>query len=478
MSRRGQTYDDLVSAVPVSRPRPAARAALLSARWSARWFVSPLLALLLTACTGGPASDVRVAEVGRDTVTEVVEAPASVVARATATVSAPAAGRVVVLAVADGARVRVGQVLLRIASPTAEQALARAKAADAAAARGGSVSLPATDRGALAQADAAAARAFATARQAAEAIPDPSLRAQALAQVGTAEAQYATARASARRALAQVDAGLGSIERAAQALAAAQRVQTKAAVAAAQATVDSLTVRAPISGTVVLGGVSGGADSGLGDLVGQLPESVQGQAESLLGGSSGGAASVTGVLEVGTPVTAGSVLLTVTDVSSLSLAASVDETDVLLVSPGVPADVELDAVPGATYAATVTSVDLTPTASGRGGVAYVVRLSLGAGTTHDGAAAPQPRPGMSAVAALRVRTAEGVVAVPASAVFREGTRDAVWVVDGGSARLREVRLGAQGEDVVEVVEGLAVGDAVVVRGADVVTEGQRLDGAS
>jgi hypothetical protein len=273
-----------------------------------------------------------------------------------------------------------------------------------------------------------------------------------------------------------VDAGLGSIERAAAALASAQRVQTRAAVAAAQATVDALTVRAPIPGTVVLGGVSAGADSGLGDLVSQLPESVQGQAQSLLGGSSGGSASVTGVLEVGTPVTAGSQLLTVTDVSTLSLAASVDETDVLLVSPGVPADVELDAVPDASYAATVTSVDLTPTASGRGGVAYVVRLSLGGGTTQAGDPAPQPRPGMSAVAALRVRTAEGVVAVPAPAVFRDGTRDAVWVVEDGVASLRDVRLGAQGEDLVEVVEGLAVGESVVVKGADVVTEGQQVDG--
>lgn len=445
-------------------------------RWSVAGAAVLLAVLPVAACSGEPAPDIRVAEVGLDTVTEVVEAPASVVARATATVSAPASGRVASVSVTDGAQVRAGQVLLTIASPSAQAALTQARTADAAAARGGSLSVPSVDRSALTRADAAAARAFATARQAAEAIPDPAQRAQALAGVAAAEAQYAAARSSAGRALAQVDAGLGSIERAAAALASAQRVQTRAAVAAAQATVDALTVRAPIPGTVVLGGVSAGADSGLGDLVSQLPESVQGQAQSLLGGSSGGSASVTGVLEVGTPVTAGSQLLTVTDVSTLSLAASVDETDVLLVSPGVPADVELDAVPDASYAATVTSVDLTPTASGRGGVAYVVRLSLGGGTTQAGDPAPQPRPGMSAVAALRVRTAEGVVAVPAPAVFRDGTRDAVWVVEDGVASLRDVRLGAQGEDLVEVVEGLAVGESVVVKGADVVTEGQQVDG--
>ena len=137
--------------------------------------------------------------------------------------------------------------------------------------------------------------------------------------------------------------------------------------------------------------------------------------------------------------------MTVTDASTLSLTAEVDETDVLLVKPGVPAEAELDAVPGATYDATVTTIDLTPTTSTRGGVTYVVRLSLGRGTAADGAAAPTPRPGMSAVVDLRVRTARDVVAVPASAVFRDGRRDAVWVVTNGGARKRLVRLGAQGE---------------------------------
>ena len=52
-----------------------------------------------------------------------------------------------------------------------------------------------------------------------------------------------------------------------------------------------------------------------------------------------------------------------TDASPLSLTAQVDETDVLLVNAGVPATAELDAVPGATYAAAVTTVDPTPTTS-------------------------------------------------------------------------------------------------------------------
>ncbi len=177
---------------------------------------------------------------------------------------------------------------------------------------------------------------------------------------------------------------------------------------------------------------------------------------------------------LGVPVSNGQPLVSVTDTSSLSLTAEVDETDVLLVEPGVRAEAELDAVPDASYAATVTTVDPAPTTSTRGGVSYGVRLSLERGTGPGGGAAPTPRPGMSAVVDLQVRTARDVVAVPASAVFRDGRRDAVYVVVNDVARKRLVRLGAQGESRVEVLEGLEQGERLVVRGVDRVRDGQRV----
>ncbi len=81
---------------------------------------------------------------------------------------------------------------------------------------------------------------------------------------------------------------------------------------------------------------------------------------------------------------------------------------------------------------------------------------------------------MSAVVDLRVRTARDTISVPAPAVFRVGRRDAVWVVKNDRASKRFVRLGAQGESRVQVLEGLAAGERVVVRGADRVTDGQLL----
>jgi multidrug efflux pump subunit AcrA (membrane-fusion protein) len=81
---------------------------------------------------------------------------------------------------------------------------------------------------------------------------------------------------------------------------------------------------------------------------------------------------------------------------------------------------------------------------------------------------------MSAVAKIQVRKVESVVAIPASALVRDGARDAVWVAEDGKARRRIVTVGAQGEDTVEIVGGLRAGEKLVTGGADRVKSGQDL----
>jgi HlyD family secretion protein len=120
----------------------------------------------------------------------------------------------------------------------------------------------------------------------------------------------------------------------------------------------------------------------------------------------------------------------------------------------------------------VRSVDVLPTSSARGGVAYRVRLALGTGEYADGRDAPAPRPGMSAVVHLQVRQADGAVAVPAAAVFSADGRDAVWVVRGGRAERVDVTVGVQGADLVQIVSGVEAGQRLVVRGTDLVKSGQ------
>jgi multidrug efflux pump subunit AcrA (membrane-fusion protein) len=423
----------------------------------------------LAGCSGED-DGVAVGVVDTEDVAEVVDAPGSVVAAATATVSASGTGTVARLDVTEGQRVAAGDVLFVVDSPQAQQQLAEAREADAALVVDPTV--PGVSLGGeQSDARAAAAQAFAEARARAQAITDPEVRESTLLAIDTAEANYELSVASSDAVADQVQAGVAALADAVSALGEAQRIQTRAAVTAAQQAVDALTVRAPIAGTVSLtaSGTGGGTAPDLSDAASLLSEG--GGAPQDLGGllGGGGGTEVTGVLRVGQPVTSGQPVLTVTDDSALSVAAQVDETDVLLVSTGTPAEVVLDALPGEPVTAEVASIDPAPTVSARGGVAFTVRVPL------PEAAREGLLPGMSAIVGLTVREAPDVPVVPATAVVRRDGGDAVWAVDDeGRARLRPVELGVLGDGVVEVVDGVAEGDRVVTSGADLVSEGQEV----
>ena len=435
----------------------------------------PLTALLLVGCGGSSGKKPVVASVARGEVREVVEAPATVTAKASATVTSPADGRVGKLLVRDGATVTQGQTLLVISSPTAQSRLKQARAADAKAAEGEKPVSPTNLTGLLAASDTSADQAFATAQQAIDLIPVGPARTAAQARLALSRASYATSRSQAEQAIQSLDNGIGGVQQALSTVAQAQRTQTMAAVSLAQQAISALTIKAPVAGIVQLGGpAASSSTSGLSGTLSQLPASVQGQAAQLLGGSGSGGTTSTTTLSAGTPVTTGSTLVTVTDASTLSLTADVDETDVLSVHPGVHATVDLDAVPGATYTATVLGIGQSPTTSAQGGVTYRVRLALGKGRNADQSAAHTPRPGMSAVVDMLVRDPRHVLRVPPSAVIHDGSRVFVWADDSGVARKAYITVGAQGDAYDEVLTGLTVGQRLVVQNAENLTEGQKL----
>ncbi len=68
-----------------------------------------------------------------------------------------------------------------------------------------------------------------------------------------------------------------------------------------------------------------------------------------------------------------------------------------------------------------------------------------------------------------------VLQVPAAALFRTGDGWSAFVVEGGRARLRAVRIGQQGGLATQVLEGLAEGDVVVVHPPNDLGDGARVD---
>jgi HlyD family secretion protein len=68
-----------------------------------------------------------------------------------------------------------------------------------------------------------------------------------------------------------------------------------------------------------------------------------------------------------------------------------------------------------------------------------------------------------------------VLQAPAGALFRQGERWAAFVVDGGRARLRGVRVGHRNPDRVEVLAGLRAGERVVLYPPERLADGARVE---
>ena len=312
------------------------------------WPLSLPSPLSLTAAACEPSLTAsRSTTVGRATVIEVVDVPASVTARAVATLTAPADGTLASLTVEPGATVAKDAVRRRdrlagrpaSAWPTPRPALA---AASRRRLRIRAVDLSGVQDGL----DAAAADAFAAARTAAGEVADERIRAALLAQVDAAQPQYETTPRTSRALHRQVQQGLAGIGEAVAALGAAQRAQAQGRRTTwPQSTVDALTLRAPIAGVVQFARPAAAAPA-------DPLASLLGAGRRRRGPAARGrqrtpdVAGVDDVLSVGDRVSAGTAVVTIVDVSEIGLVGEVDETDVLLVAPGITADVELDAAPG------------------------------------------------------------------------------------------------------------------------------------
>jgi Cu(I)/Ag(I) efflux system membrane fusion protein len=152
---------------------------------------------------------------------------------------------------------------------------------------------------------------------------------------------------------------------------------------------------------------------------------------------------------------AGEALFQLADLSTLWLIGSVPEQDLALVRVGQRATATTVAYPGRTFSGTVAFI--SPVLQPETRTAQV-RIEL---SNRDGLL----KPAMFGSVDLPAGRTDAGLAVPESAILDTGTRQLVLVDRGGGAfESREVRLGARGDGYVEVLDGLAAGDPVVVNG--------------
>jgi membrane fusion protein (multidrug efflux system) len=159
-------------------------------------------------------------------------------------------------------------------------------------------------------------------------------------------------------------------------------------------------------------------------------------------------------------VTPGTRLFRISDFTPLLCRVEVPEKDLPRVRIGQTAHLEVEAYPGQQFPATVSR--LRPTVDPASGT-FTVTLEV--------ATQGKLRPGMFASVYLETDTRENVLAIPRDALVLDSLGDTVYVMVDGVAERREVRLGLRDEDSVEVVEGLAGGEQLIVLGQEGLADG-------
>ena len=199
---------------------------------------------------------------------------------------------------------------------------------------------------------------------------------------------------------------------------------------------------------------------------------------------------------IGTMNNAGTVLLTIADMSIIEAEVEVDETDIPTVKFGQVAKITIDAIPGKTFTGKVTEIGNSPIATT--GTAASQATNFKVVVTLD-TEIPEVRPGFTCTAEITTANRKNVVAVPIQAttvremvvdekgdVVRETADptkrprpgavqaselkpgqsrkelEGVFVVRDAKAIFVPVKTGIAGDKYFEVLSGVKDGDSVVV----------------
>ena len=172
--------------------------------------------------------------------------------------------------------------------------------------------------------------------------------------------------------------------------------------------------------------------------------------------------------EPGQFIAAGQAVLTLACCAPLRVSAEVDEEDIPRVVVGQKVTLRTDALSGRLFDGEVAEITPKGDPVSR---SYRVRIRLADAPAVD---AGPLRTGMTMDANLIVSRRENALLVLSRAL----KGNAVWVLEDGRVKRREVRKGVSGSERTEIVSGLAEGERVVLSPAESLREGQRARGVS
>ncbi len=169
-------------------------------------------------------------------------------------------------------------------------------------------------------------------------------------------------------------------------------------------------------------------------------------------------------VSVGTLVSTGqggTVISTLDDISTIKLDFSVPETMLSRIQPKARVTAKADALPGRTFEGVVKTVDS--------------RIDPVTRAVEIRAEVPNPdlalQSGMLMAVYLTLDVREGALLIPEEALVPQGTQQYVFLIDNGKAVKRPVAIGERQRGFVEVRDGLAENDTIIVGGLQRVREG-------
>ncbi len=229
-----------------------------------------------------------------------------------------------------------------------------------------------------------------------------------------------------------------------------QAEQTKAALKQARDDLSKTTIYAPMSGTI----------SKLNKEVGEIALGSQFQED---------------------------VVMVISNLEGMEALVDVDENDIVLISIGDEAEIDVDALPDQTFAGVVTEIANSAKVSASGTTDQKTEFEVKIAVSTPVATL---RPGMTASAEIVTEVREQVLGVPIQSVAvrtieqlginepeaagdeqaprfepdREGFVELVWVVVDEVAHARQVTTGIQSENEIEIIAGVNEGEMVVTGG--------------
>jgi RND family efflux transporter MFP subunit len=171
------------------------------------------------------------------------------------------------------------------------------------------------------------------------------------------------------------------------------------------------------------------------------------------------------LIEVGDRVNANEQVYTIEDFKPLLIRVYVPTSDAIKLQPGMQAEVITEVLKGTAFTGLVKLIN--PRIDNQTGT---VKTTI---EVFDESF--RLKPGMFVEVRIAIGAKENVLTIPRRAILYKQNKTYVFVMNRNQVSQREVLLGLNEEDLVEVTNGLAEGDVIVVVGVEGLKDGQRVD---